>query len=1112
MAGNYFVVQNGLQVGPLTIDASTGTINTSGNVNITGNLGVSSISKDDSSVTINDTGAGNSDITFNINGQTEHIMTNALATLNSNVTIVGNLIVSNVGYVQVPAGTTTQRPATPALGMIRYNSTISSFEGYGAGPAWASLGGVKSVDGFATITAESSAGAGDDVLRFYSGSTGSSVQVAWASAGNVSILPSTTSTSTLTGALQVTGGAGIQGALFVGGIISAPTIGNASATLTGATGNFTTVTTLTQNATTGNITNIGSSNIIATVGSVGTLIATTGFSTPNLIATSGSVGTLIATTGFSSGNVVMTSGASASTLVATNFSTANAQITGGTVNFTTAGATTGNFGTITTATLNTNNGNITNAGHTTMVSTNMSSSNLIATSGSIGTLVTTTGFSGSNVRVTGGTDSTGTQTGAFQVTGGAGISGNLWVGGNLYVSNIYAVTTNTLTVNDPLVYFVSSVTPYNFDIGFYSDFVGGPVNAYQHTGVVRQQSANAWVFFSNVQSEPTTTNINWADAGIIYDTVKMGAVILANTTGTNLSGTTGLLTNFSTSNLIATSGSVGTLIATTGFSSGNVVMTSGASASTLVATNFSTANAQITGGAVNSLTTLGATTGVVTNFSSGNLIATSGSVGTLIATTGFSTANAVITNLGGTTAVYTNLSSGNLQSSGAHIPTANATIASGGASNYWSTLYSATATHNQLTVAGQGISSAGNVAVTSTIYGQGLYDNSNRVLSTTTGAGNLAISGTQVTLSATGPGAASVGSGSAIPVITTDAYGRIVATSTAALTAVTNLSSTGAGNISVSAATGSSSITLPATGPGAASVGSSTAIPVITTDAYGRVASTTTAAVVAPAGTLTGATLASGVTASSLTSVGTLATLTVTATITGSVSGSAGSATGNAGTATTLQTARAINGVSFNGSADITVTAAAGTLSGTTLASGVTASSLTSVGTLTGLTVSGAVAPSTNNTINLGGASNYWATIYGTSFVGVSTTAKYADLAENYQADKTYSTGTVLMFGGTEEVTVATADTTRVAGVVSTNPAHLMNGSLTGPNVVALALQGRVPCNIIGPVQKGDIMVSAGFGYAKVNNTPQIGTIIGKALQDFPMATKGMIEVVVGRF
>jgi len=55
----------------------------------------------------------------------------------------------------------------------------------------------------------------------------------------------------------------------------------------------------------------------------------------------------------------------------------------------------------------------------------------------------------------------------------------------------------------------------------------------------------------------------------------------------------------------------------------------------------------------------------------------------------------------------------------------------------------------------------------------------------------------------------------------------------------------------------------------------------------------------APAGTLTGATLASGVTASSLTSVGTLAALTVTATITGSVTGSSGSTTGNASTVTT---------------------------------------------------------------------------------------------------------------------------------------------------------------------------------------------------------------------
>jgi len=120
-------------------------------------------------------------------------------------------------------------------------------------------------------------------------------------------------------------------------------------------------------------------------------------------------------------------------------------------------------------------------------------------------------------------------------------------------------------------------------------------------------------------------------------------------------------------------------------------------------------------------------------------------------------------------------------------------------------------------------------------------------------------------------------------------------------------------------------------------------------------------------------------------------------------------------------------------------------------------------------------------------------------------------LAENYQADRAYMAGTVLMFGGSAEVTVADADTTAVAGVVSTNPAHLMNGGLTGTNVVPLALQGRVPCQVIGPVHKGDLMVSAGHGFAKVNNSPAVGTVIGKALQEVTFAGKAVIEVVVGR-
>ena len=159
----------------------------------------------------------------------------------------------------------------------------------------------------------------------------------------------------------------------------------------------------------------------------------------------------------------------------------------------------------------------------------------------------------------------------------------------------------------------------------------------------------------------------------------------------------------------------------------------------------------------------------------------------------------------------------------------------------------------------------------------------------------------------------------------------------------------------------------------------------------------------------------------------------------------------------------------------------------------------------------GDLLPSANLSYNLGSTTAYWNNIYANVFVGTATSAKYADLAENYQADKPYMPGTVMMFGGAAEVTVADADTTAVAGVVSTNPAHLMNGGLTGSNVIPLALQGRVPCQVIGPVAKGDIMVSAGFGFAKVNNTPAVGTVIGKALQEVTFAGKAVIEVVVGR-
>ena len=204
----------------------------------------------------------------------------------------------------------------------------------------------------------------------------------------------------------------------------------------------------------------------------------------------------------------------------------------------------------------------------------------------------------------------------------------------------------------------------------------------------------------------------------------------------------------------------------------------------------------------------------------------------------------------------------------------------------------------------------------------------------------------------------------------------------------------------------------------------------------------------------------------------------------------------------TLQTAAQPNITTLAGVTSIGASGST-TLTGTLQTAAQT--NVTSLGTLTGLTT-GTILPSGNLTVNLGSTTAWFNNIYGTA-----VHALYADLAENYQADRFYMPGTVVQFGGAAEVTIAEADTTRVAGVISTNPATLMNAALNGANVVAVALTGRVPCMVIGPVAKGDIMVSAGFGYARVNNTPAPGQAIGKALEDFVSQAKGVIEVVVGK-
>ena len=158
------------------------------------------------------------------------------------------------------------------------------------------------------------------------------------------------------------------------------------------------------------------------------------------------------------------------------------------------------------------------------------------------------------------------------------------------------------------------------------------------------------------------------------------------------------------------------------------------------------------------------------------------------------------------------------------------------------------------------------------------------------------------------------------------------------------------------------------------------------------------------------------------------------------------------------------------------------------------------------VTVGNIVNSGSNATGNIGSSSNYFNTVFAKA-----TSAQYADLAECYLGDAYYVSGTVVSFGGPAEITFCDVDQDpAVAGVVSTKPAYSMNTGLTGEHVVSVALMGRVPCEVQGPVTKGALMVAAGNGRARAQFNPPVGTIIGKALESFD-GDVGTIEIVVGR-
>jgi hypothetical protein len=229
--------------------------------------------------------------------------------------------------------------------------------------------------------------------------------------------------------------------------------------------------------------------------------------------------------------------------------------------------------------------------------------------------------------------------------------------------------------------------------------------------------------------------------------------------------------------------------------------------------------------------------------------------------------------------------------------------------------------------------------------------------------------------------------------------------------------------------------------------------------------------------------------------------------LTGGLISSTGTITGSSHLGTVVSVSGNVTGASLVGTiataSQPTITSV-GTLGSLAVTANITGGNLSvSTGTIT---VNNIVNGSTSATGNIGSTALPFNTVFAKA-----TSAQYADLAELYLADAEYAPGTVVSFGGNTEITQSATDLdVTVAGVVSTNPAYKMNSSLQGDHVVAVALVGRVPCRVTGPVKQGAMMVSAGDGTARAESNPLMGSVIGKALESFGSGV-GIIEVVIGK-
>ena len=1003
-------------------------------------------------------------------------------TFNSNLTLNGNLTVTgNVTAVQSTTTQITDPLLTLALGNsgTSYDMGLILIRGSGGNRF---IGYKENVGAFVFINTT------EDGLTSGNIATTNYVNVI---VGNLQTIGSTT-----LGGFTISGNTlSSAGAMTIRSDAGSVTIPNAT-TITGATIISSTL-------------SVGSTATVNALTSNGAIIATTGSFSSNLtgsaltVNNSATIGSTLGVAGNINGTGLTLSGS--------QVTTGSAQALGGiqatpignaatsTAQFTTVGAS----GNVTASALTVNN--TATIGSTLGVAGNLNGTSATLTgSATIGTTLGVTGNAtignvstaaiGASglVTITNTTDATGASTGALQVAGGASVNKNLYVTGNIYAGNIIAIQANTLSVQDPLLYLTANTPyPYNYSIGFYSQYQGGTpanvnANIYQHTGFVKDNSDLTWKLFSNVVAEPGIT-VDFTNAQ--WEQVKHGNLIVAGTS--SVSGAASFAGNATINGLTVNTSAV---ITNSLQSLGGLQATPIGNAATSTAqftTVGASGNATVAALTVNGTATIGSTLGVTGNINGSSLTLTGSQVTTGSAQALGGLQATPIGNASASSGAFTTLTASGLttvtNTTDSTGPTSGAVVISGGLGvaktlNVTTAANLGNVTFNNLTIssntANQGININPNGTGTTTIN-SGL--NASKTVINGTGANTLVVTGTQVGVNIGTPttGAILHVGGTESMIIPVGTLGQRPGT---AATGMLRFSSTD--NIiewynGTSWSQPSTNFTVVVantqTGNGSATLFT---LPVSNASTAGTIVSIN-GVVQQPtsAYSITGANV-TFTEAPSSTDVIDFRVFTTTSQITAitDVAGTTGLFFDLPSVGSKIATFKT-NGtesVSIQSNSDVIL---AGNL----------------------LTSSNAVA-------NIGSLANQFNTIFAKA-----TSAQYADLAENYASDDVYPPGTVLEFGGVAEVTLASNATARVAGVVSTNPAYLMNSAYEGAGkVVSIALQGRVPCKVKGQVRKGDMMVSAGNGYAQAAANPKIGTVIGKSLENFDGA-EGVIEVVVGR-